>query len=103
MLLSNLELRMNARPKCFFQYDYMLPVLRKACHILHAPSPRYRTEEVDLELLLKPPHPPNTGYRLLVSLCAIGVGSLKGAMSLQGKPTQPTVVEWVSGVLLAIW
>jgi hypothetical protein len=64
--------------------------------------PRYQTEEIDTNLLLKPKYPPITGYRILVTSCVVGLGSLKAGLSFSGKSTEPTTIEWVLGVVFTV-
>ncbi|KAH6913660.1 hypothetical protein BKA70DRAFT_1096960, partial [Coprinopsis sp. MPI-PUGE-AT-0042] len=46
--------------------------------------------------------PPITAYRLLVTACVIGFGSLKVVLSYRGFSTEPTSVEWIFGGGVAI-
>ncbi|KAH6899378.1 hypothetical protein BKA70DRAFT_1314245 [Coprinopsis sp. MPI-PUGE-AT-0042] len=82
LIFNNVESREDARPRWLFKLDIM--------------------NLVDTRLLLKPKHPPITGYRFLVTLCVVGVGSLKAALSFKGKSTEPTTIEWVFGVIITV-
>ncbi|KAH6889596.1 hypothetical protein BKA70DRAFT_1329308 [Coprinopsis sp. MPI-PUGE-AT-0042] len=101
LIFNNVESREDARPRWLFKLDTMNLVWRFLRRISIRP-PRYQTEEVDTRLLLKPKHPPITGYRFLVTLCVVGVGSLKAALSFKGKSTEPTTIEWVFGVVITV-
>ncbi|KAH6907487.1 hypothetical protein BKA70DRAFT_1489507 [Coprinopsis sp. MPI-PUGE-AT-0042] len=81
LVLNNLESKEDARPKWFFKFD-TLDLVWRLLRRLSFRSPRYQTDEIDTNLLLKPKYPPITGYRILAGL------------SFKGKSTEPTTIEF---------
>ena len=101
LVLGALEAREDAWPKWFFKLDSMDLVWWLLRRISVRP-PRYQTEEADSNLLFKPKHPALTGYRILVTLCVVGLGTLKAGLSYRGNSTEPTTIEWVLGVVITV-
>ncbi|KAH6907073.1 hypothetical protein BKA70DRAFT_1023275, partial [Coprinopsis sp. MPI-PUGE-AT-0042] len=102
LIVDSIEARANPRPRWFFQRDALnlLWRLRKVCFSMG--PPKYETEELDRNPLVKPRHPPITGYRLLVSCCIIILGLSKAILTYQGKSTEPSMIEWFCGVYLSL-
>ncbi|KAH6907466.1 hypothetical protein BKA70DRAFT_1283082 [Coprinopsis sp. MPI-PUGE-AT-0042] len=101
LVMSTLELSHNPKPAWLFQYD-TLDVVWSLAKTLSFQPPIYETEEITVELLVKPRHAPITLYRLMVSLSALGFGLLKAALSYLGKTLEPTTVDWILGVVVTI-
>jgi hypothetical protein len=81
-----------------FQSD-LAPLMWKA---LRCSSTNYVTEERDLTMLIKQPHPPLTGYRLLLSFLVTIFGLTKAILTYIGGKTMPNTIDWVFGVVVTI-
>lgn len=80
----------------------MMDVIRRYSPQYGIKFPHYDTEERTLELLIKPKHPPVTGYRIIVSAAAFSFGMTKATLSYRGQQTAPTAVEWAYGVVVTV-
>ncbi|KAH6907074.1 hypothetical protein BKA70DRAFT_383965 [Coprinopsis sp. MPI-PUGE-AT-0042] len=91
LLFSSLESREAIRPRWFFKDDVV--------HLLNGKPPigpsRYQSVRTGASLFFKPPYPPITGYRLIVSCLAIIFGSSKATLSYLGRATEATTTELV--------
>ncbi|KAH6907494.1 hypothetical protein BKA70DRAFT_1400948, partial [Coprinopsis sp. MPI-PUGE-AT-0042] len=99
LVLSILESERHPKPAWLFQHDTLEMVWALARKMSIEP-PVYETEELTVELLVKPRHPPITLYRLMVTLSALGLGLLKAALSYLGNTTDPTTLDWILGVVV---
>lgn len=53
-------------------------------------------------MLVQKPHPPITGYQLLLSVVVMTFGLAKAILAYAGKRTASTSVDWVLGVVLTL-
>ncbi|TFK19776.1 hypothetical protein FA15DRAFT_659605 [Coprinopsis marcescibilis] len=81
-----LETKREPHPTWLFKYDLM----------------GYQLDERDMNLLDRPRQAHMTGHRLIVTLCIVGFGTAKAATAFLGYGTEPTVLEWVLGVLITV-
>ncbi|RXW12048.1 hypothetical protein EST38_g13806 [Candolleomyces aberdarensis] len=95
------EAKDTAWPYWLFRADIMNGV-RKLFRSVGIKIPRYNTEAPNLEFLIKPKHPPITGYRILVTASAIIFGMTKAVCSYIGLETAPSTVEWLYGVAITL-
>ncbi|TFK31440.1 hypothetical protein BDQ12DRAFT_694141 [Crucibulum laeve] len=96
---GNYEYETNRKTSWFFDYDCMNFIWRTLRrYSLRAPN--YRTDERSVERLIKPLHPPVTGYRILVTFTAFCFGMVKSSLSYRGLSTAPTTIEWIFGVVV---
>ncbi|KAJ2933428.1 hypothetical protein H1R20_g3681, partial [Candolleomyces eurysporus] len=95
------EAKDTAWPYWFFRADAMNGV-RKLFRSIGIKIPQYNTEQPNLDFLIKPKHPPVTGYRILVTTSAIAFGLTKAACSYAGQETAPDAVELVYGAVIAL-
>jgi hypothetical protein len=102
LALGNIESRKEPCPAWLFQVDRLGWILHCGNKIFGFKAPRYRTDEYDTNLLLKPTLPPITGYRLLVTFCALGFGISKAVLSYKGFATEPTSVDWIFGCTVTV-
>jgi hypothetical protein len=95
------EVKDTAKPYWFFKADIMDGV-RTLFRRFGIRIPHYDTEERTLDVLIKPKHPPVTGYRIIVTAAAISFGMTKAMLSYRGQQTAPTTVEWAYGVVVTV-
>ncbi|KAH6893993.1 hypothetical protein BKA70DRAFT_796542 [Coprinopsis sp. MPI-PUGE-AT-0042] len=98
LLFSSLETREAIQPRWFFKDDVIH--LLRGKPLIKPPS--YQTVQADANLFFKPPHPPITGYRLLVSCLVFGFGLFKATLSYLGRTTEATTTELVFGTAITI-
>ncbi|TDL24731.1 hypothetical protein BD410DRAFT_59028 [Rickenella mellea] len=84
-----------------FEKDYMF-VCWQLLHAFKWSIPTYRSDERSIGMLIKPPHPSVTGYRILLILITTAFGSVKAILSYQGHTTSPNTLDWVFGVVIII-
>ncbi|TFK31736.1 hypothetical protein BDQ12DRAFT_92571 [Crucibulum laeve] len=95
------EYEINRETSWFFDLDCMNFIWR-TLRRYSLQAPNYRTDERSVERLIKPPHPPVTGYRMLVTFTAICFGMVKSSLSYRGLSTAPTTIEWIFGVVVTL-
>jgi hypothetical protein len=84
-----------------FQND-LAPFVWKLLGQFKCPTPNYRTEERELIMLIRKPHPPMTGYRILLSVSVLIFGLIKAILTYTGKSTAPTTIDWVFAVVVTL-
>ncbi|TDL13660.1 hypothetical protein BD410DRAFT_846728 [Rickenella mellea] len=84
-----------------FEKDCMF-VCWQLLHAFKWSTPTYRSDERSIGMLIKPPHPSITGYRILLVLITTTFGSIKAVLSYQGHTTSPTTLDWAFGVVIII-
>ncbi|RXW15815.1 hypothetical protein EST38_g10038 [Candolleomyces aberdarensis] len=99
--LSQYEIKDTAKPYWFFKAD-MMDGVRTLFRPFGIKIPQYETEERTLDLLIKPKHPPVTGYRIIVTAAAILFGMTKAMLSYRGEQTGPMTVEWAYGIVVTV-
>ncbi|KAJ2933426.1 hypothetical protein H1R20_g3676, partial [Candolleomyces eurysporus] len=99
--LSQYEIKDTAKPYWFFKADMMNGV-RTLFRPFGIKIPQYETDERTLDLLIKPKHPPVTGYRIIVTAAAILFGMTKAMLSYRGEQTGPMTVEWAYGIVVTV-
>jgi hypothetical protein len=84
-----------------FEKDYAFNIW-KILALCYCPVPSYATDERPVTMLIKRPHPPLTGYRMLISVLVTSVGLTKAIQTYRGLSVSPTTLEWVFGGVVAM-